>query len=150
MANPVVTIEGRLTSDPELRFTASGMALANFTLATNDRRKQGDEWVDSDPTFLRCTAFKQLAENVAESLVKGDLVVCQGKIKQREFTDKEGNNRTVFEVTADTVAASLRFATAKVTRASRGSEGGGATSRPSAPVDDPWASSGASTDDPPF
>lgn len=141
----VVTIVGNLTSDPELRFTPAGAAVASFTVASTPRTydKQSNEWRDGDALFLRCSAWRQLGENVAEGLRKGDRVVVVGRLKQRSFDDKDGNHRTVIELDADEVAASAKFATVTAQRASRGSHepassggfGGGRDS-------DPWATSG--------
>lgn len=111
-----ITLIGNLTADPELRFTPSGKAVANFTVANTPRTfdKQRGEYVDGEPMFLRCSAWKQLAENVAETLAKGNRVIVQGKLKSRSFEDKEGNKRTVFEVDVLEVGPSLKFATATV------------------------------------
>lgn len=111
-----ITLIGNLTADPELRFTPSGKAVANFTVANTPRTfdKQRGEYVDGDPMFLRCSAWKQLAENVAGTLAKGNRVIVQGKLKSRSFEDKEGNKRTVFEVDVTEVGPSLKFATATV------------------------------------
>lgn len=113
-----ITLIGNLTADPELRFTPSGKAVANFTVANTPRTfdKQRGEYVDGDPMFLRCNAWKQLAENVAGTLAKGSRVIVQGKLKSRSFEDKEGNKRTVFEVDVFEVGPSLKFATAAVQR----------------------------------
>lgn len=111
-----ITLVGNLTADPELRFTPSGKAVANFTVANTPRvfDKQRGEYVDGDPMFLRCSAWKQLAENVAGTLAKGSRVIVQGKLKARSFEDKDGNKRTVFEVDVTEVGPSLKFATATV------------------------------------
>lgn len=111
-----ITLIGNLTADPELRFTPSGKAVANFTVANTPRvfDKQRGEHVDGEPMFLRCNAWKQLAENVAGTLAKGNRVIVQGKLKSRSFEDKEGNKRTVFEVDVFEVGPSLKFATATV------------------------------------
>ncbi|MDK8345459.1 single-stranded DNA-binding protein [Brevibacterium sp. UMB1308A] len=113
-----VTLIGNLTADPELRFTPSGKAVANFTVANTPRvfDKQAGQYVDGEPMFLRCNAWKYLAENVAETLAKGNRVIVQGKLKSRSFEDKEGNKRTVFEVDVTEVGPSLKFATATVQR----------------------------------
>lgn len=118
MAAPTVTVVGRLTADPELRFTPSGAAVANFTIASNDSYKDGSgEWVDKPAVFLRANIWRDAAENVAESLSKGDEVIAVGKLTQREFEDRDGNNRTVVELEVLSVGPSLRAATAKVNRA---------------------------------
>lgn len=113
-----ITLVGNLTGDPELRFTPSGTAVANFTVASTPRTydKQRGEYVDGEPMFLRCSAWKQLAENVAGTLAKGSRVIVQGKLKARSFEDKEGNKRTVFEVDVFEVGPSLKFAMATVQR----------------------------------
>ncbi|WP_347031752.1 single-stranded DNA-binding protein [Brevibacterium paucivorans] len=113
-----ITLIGNLTADPELRFTPSGKAVANFTVANTPRvfdKKRG-EYVEGESMFLRCSAWKQLAENAAGTLAKGSRVIVQGKLKSRSFEDKEGNKRTVFEVDVTEVGPSLKFATATVQR----------------------------------
>lgn len=155
----IITIVGNLTADPELRFTPSGAAVASFTIAATPRvfDRQANEFRDGDALFMRCSAWRQLAENVAESLLKGHRVVVQGKLKQRSFETREGDKRTVIELEAEEVAPSLKYATAKVAKTERGSQtrgggggfGGGAASTP---ADDPWGSAPASGfgDEPPF
>jgi single-strand DNA-binding protein len=131
----VITVVGNLTNDPELRFTPSGQAVASFTVASTPRTldKQSNEWKDGDPLFLRCTVWRQAAENVAESLQKGMRVIVQGRLKQRSFETREGEKRTVVELDADEVAPSLRYATARVNKAGRsggnGNFGGGGGDR---------------------
>jgi single-strand DNA-binding protein len=123
----VITVIGNLTNDPELRFTPNGAAVASFTVASTPRTfdRQSNEWKDGDTLFLRCTVWRQAAENVAESLHKGTRVVVQGRLKQRSFETREGEKRTVVELEADEVGVSLRSATAKVSKSNRGSGGGG-------------------------
>ena len=123
----VITVVGNLTGDPELRFTPSGAAVANFTVASTPRTfdKGYNEWKDGDALFLRCSVWRQAAENVAESLQRGTAVIVQGRLKQRSYETKEGEKRTVYELDVDEVGPSLKFATAKVTRASRSGGGGG-------------------------
>ncbi len=123
----VITVVGNLTSDPELRFTPSGAAVANFTVASTPRAfdKNSNEWKDGEALFLRCTVWRQAAENVAESLHRGAAVIVQGRLKQRSFETKEGEKRTVIELDVEEVGPSLKWATAKVTKASRGGGGGG-------------------------
>ncbi|MCL2543900.1 MAG: single-stranded DNA-binding protein [Nocardioidaceae bacterium] len=123
----VITVVGNLVDDPELRFTPSGAAVANFRIASTPRTfdRQSNEWKDGDALFLSCAVWRQMAENVAESLQKGMRVVVQGRLKSRQYETREGEKRTAFEIDVDEVAPSLRYATAKVTRASRGSGGGG-------------------------
>ncbi|HJX44133.1 MAG TPA: single-stranded DNA-binding protein, partial [Geodermatophilus sp.] len=123
----VITIIGNLTSDPELRWTPSGAAVANFTIASTPRTldRQTQEWKDGEPLFLRCSVWRQAAENVAESLTRGSRVMAQGRLKQRSFETKEGENRTVIELDVDEIGPSLRYATATVTRVTRSGDGGG-------------------------
>ena len=123
----VITVVGNLTSDPELRFTPSGAAVANFTVASTPRTldKNTNEWKDGEALFLRCSVWRQAAENVAESLHRGSAVIVQGRLKQRSFETKEGEKRTVMELEVDEIGPSLKWATAKVTKASRGGGGGG-------------------------
>ena len=143
-----ITVVGNLTNDPELRFTPSGAAVASFTVASTPRflDKATNEWKDGDALFLRCSVWRQAAENAAESLQRGMRVIVQGRLKQRSFETKEGEKRTVIEVDVDEVGPSLRYATAKVNKTTRGGggfSGGGQQSRP-APSDDPWASGSSS------
>jgi single-strand DNA-binding protein len=124
----VITVVGNLVDDPELRFTASGAAVAKFRVASTPRvfDRQTSEWRDGETLFLTCSVWRQAAENVAESLTKGTRVIVQGRLKQRSYEDREGIKRTVFELEVDEVGASLRSATAKVTRAAgRGGQQGG-------------------------
>jgi single-strand DNA-binding protein len=123
-----ITVVGNLVADPELRFTPSGQPVATFRIASTPRvmDRQTNEWKDGDSLFLSCNVWRQAAENVAESLQRGMRVVVTGRLKQRNYETKEGEKRTVYEVEVDDVGPSLRNASAKVTRASRGSgEGGG-------------------------
>jgi single-strand DNA-binding protein len=165
-----ITIVGNLTADPELRFTPSGAAVANFTVASTPRifDRQSSEWKDGEALFLRCNIWREAAENVAESLTRGSRVIVTGRLKQRSFETREGEKRTVFEVEVDEIGPSLRYATAKVNKASRGGGGGGGFgsgsggggSRPPAAAtatnEDPWGSApasgsfGGSDDEPPF
>jgi len=151
-----VTVVGNLTNDPELRFTPSGAAVASFTVASSSRvlDKTTNEWKDGETVFMRCSVWRQYAENVAESLTKDTRVIVSGRLKQRSYETREGEKRQVMELEVDDVGPALRYATAKVTRTQSqgggfggGNGGGGA----SAPADDPWASSpGAGFDEPPF
>ena len=124
----VITVVGNLVDDPELRFTPSGAAVANFRIASTPRTfdRQSNEWKDGDALFLSCSIWRQAAENVAESLQKGMRVVVQGRLKSRQYETREGEKRTVMEIDVDEVGPSLRYATAKVTRTTRqgGGEGG--------------------------
>ena len=122
-----ITIVGNLTADPELRFTPSGAAVANFTVASTPRNfdRQTNEWKDGETLFMRCSIWREAAENVAESLHRGARVVVTGRLVSRSWETPEGEKRTVMEMQADEVGPSLRYATAKVTKAQRGSGGGG-------------------------
>jgi single-strand DNA-binding protein len=156
----VITVVGNLTADPELRFTPSGAAVANFRIASTPRTfdRQSGEWRDGEALFLNCSIWRQAAENVAESLTRGMRVVAQGRLRQRSYETKEGEKRTVVELDVDEIGPSLRYATAKVNKVSRGQGGGGfgggAASAP--PADDPWGSAppagsgGGFSDEPPF
>ena len=138
MANETITtVVGNLTADPELRFTPSGAAVANFTVASTPRTfdRQSGEWRDGDALFLRCTIWRDAAEHVAESLTRGMRVVVQGRLRQRSFETRDGDKRTVVELDVDEIGPSLRYATATVTKASRQ---GGAESH------------GGGSDEPPF
>jgi single-strand DNA-binding protein len=123
----VITLVGNLTADPELRFTPSGAAVANFTVASTPRTfdKQSGEWRDGDAMFLSCAVWRQAAENVAESLQKGMRVIVQGRLKSRSYETREGERRTVFEIDVDEIGPALKYATAKVTRTSGGGGGYG-------------------------
>ncbi|MGH3563516.1 MAG: single-stranded DNA-binding protein [Mycobacterium sp.] len=163
-----LTVVGNLTADPELRFTPSGAAVANFTVASTPRiyDRQSGEWRDGDALFLRCSVWREYAENVAESLTRGARVIVTGRLKQRSFETREGEKRTVYEIEVDEIGPSLRYATAKVNKMSRGGggggfgAGGGSTAAPAAASagtgDDPWGSAPASgsfgggDDEPPF
>ena len=128
MANDtVLTIVGNLVADPELRFTQSGVAVASFTIASTPRKfnRQTNEWEDEEALFMRCSIWRDAAENVAESLEKGARVIAQGRLKQRSFTDREGNNRTSIELDVDEVGPSTKYATARVQKVDRRQQGGG-------------------------
>lgn len=147
MSNPTVTLVGAVVTEPELRFTPSGAALCGFTVVTKDRRKVGETWEDKDPTFLRVTAWRRVAENVAESaLAKGQEVVVVGRLHQRDYDDRDGNRRTSYEVNADAVAVSLAWNSVTVVRPERKAAG-------EAPPD-PWTTGQqqqqAFDDTPPF
>ena len=158
----IITVVGNLVDDPELRFTPSGAAVANFRIASTPRTfdKQSNEWKDGDALFLSCSVWRQAAENVAESLVKGMRVVVQGRLKSRQYETREGEKRTVHEIDVDEVGPSLQFATAKVTKTTR-QGGGGQQSAPTSGgggsdpwatqgASDPWATGGGASSDPPF
>ncbi|MBT1004223.1 single-stranded DNA-binding protein [Paenarthrobacter sp. DKR-5] len=123
-----ITVIGNLTSDPELRFTPSGSAVANFTIASTPRTfdRQSNEWKDGETLFLRASVWREAAENVAESLTKGTRVIVNGRLKSRSYETKEGEKRTVIELEVDEIGPSLRYASAKVNRTQRsGGQGGG-------------------------
>lgn len=139
----VITVIGNLTADPELRFTPSGAAVANFTVASTPRTldRQSGEWKDGEALFLRCNIWRQAAENTAESLTRGMRVIVSGRLRQRSFETREGEKRTVMEMEVDEVGPSLRYATAKVNKASRqGSASSGGYGSSGGPADDPWSS----------
>ena len=123
----IITIIGNLTADPEMRFTPSGAAVASFTVASTPRTfdRQAGEWKDGETLFMRCSIWRDAAENVAESLTKGTRVIVQGRLVQRSFTTREGENRTVVEMQVDEIGPSLRYAKAQVTRQPRGGGQGG-------------------------
>ncbi|MEV7429482.1 single-stranded DNA-binding protein [Nocardioides sp. NPDC092400] len=142
----VITVVGNLVDDPELRFTPSGAAVANFRIASTPRTfdRQSNEWKDGDALFLSCSVWRQAAENVAESLQRGMRVVVQGRLKSRQYETREGEKRTVFEIEVEEVGPSLKYATAKVTRAQRSGGGGGGGfsgggGGAASGGDDPWA-----------
>src|SRR5699024_8976867 len=122
-----ITVIGNLTADPELRFTPSGAAVANFTVASTPRNfdRQTNEWKDGETLFMRCSVWREAAEHAAESLHRGDRVIATGRLVSRSWQTPEGENRTVMEMQADEVGPSLRYATAQVTKAQRGQGGGG-------------------------
>ena len=170
----VLTVIGNLTGDPELRFTPSGAAVANFTVASTPRTfdRQANEWKDGDTLFMRCSVWREAAENVAESLTKGTRVIVQGRLVQRSYETREGEKRTVVELQVDEVGPSLRYASAKLTRTQRGGGfggdsgggggsgggrggggfGGGGGRTSGGGGDDPWATGADSSagDEPPF
>lgn len=144
MANDtIITVIGNLTADPELRFTPSGAAVSNFTVASTPRTfdKATNEWKDGEALFLRCSIWRQAAENVAESLTKGARVIVTGRLKQRSYETKEGEKRTVVELDVEEVGPSLKYATARTQKAGRGGGGSG---------DDPWGSAPGGDDSVPF
>ncbi len=147
---PIITVIGNLAGDPELRFSQNGTAVANFTVASTPRTldRQTNEWKDGEALFLRCSLWRQAAENIVESLQKGMRVIVTGRLKQRSFETKEGEKRTVFELEVDEVGPSLRFATAKVAKVERGTgqQGQATQAQQRAPqsqqapaTDDPWS-----------
>lgn len=128
----LITVIGNLTADPELRFTPSGSAVANFTIASTPRTfdRQSNEWKDGEVLFLRCSVWKEAAENAAETLTKGMRVIATGFLKSRSYDTKEGERRTVMELEIQEVGPSLRYASAKVTRTARGNGEGAAGRTP--------------------
>ena len=161
-----ITVVGNLTDDPDLRFTPSGAAVANFTVASTPRffDKQTNEWKDGDALFLRCSIWRQAAENVAESLHRGTRVIVSGRLRQRSYETREGEKRTVFELDVDEIGPSLKYATAKTTKTTRsgapGGDSGGndpwatgsssAGGQQSSGGSDPWAAPAGGSDEPPF
>jgi single-strand DNA-binding protein len=155
-----ITLVGNLTADPELRFTPSGAAVANFTVASTPRTfdRQTNEWRDGDAMFINCAVWRQAAENVAESLQKGMRVIVQGRLKSRSYETREGERRTVFEIDVDEIGPALKYATAKISRNAGGGQGGGSrgSSGGGAPTggggnsynDDPWATGNAGAGQP--
>ena len=175
----VITVVGNLVAAPELRFTPSGSAVANFTIASTPRTfdRQSNEWKDGEALFLRGAVWKEAAENVAETLTKGMRVIAQGRLRSRSHDTREGERRTVMELEIDEIGPSLKFASAKVARTQRsgGSGNGGASSNANtftpgatapqsnagpyqgngsggwnAPSNDPWSTTKADDDEPPF
>jgi single-strand DNA-binding protein len=150
-----ITVVGNLTADPELRFTPSGQAVTNFTIATTTRvlNKQTNEWEDGDTTFIRCSAWREMAENVAESLLKGQRVIVTGRLKVRQYETKEGGKGTSVECDVEEVGPSLKWASAKITRADRPQQGGRQQAQSRNSGGDPWGGSGGAggfPDEPPF
>jgi single-strand DNA-binding protein len=140
----IITVVGNLTSDPELRYTQRGDAVANFTIASTPRTfdRASNDWKDGDALFLRASVWKEFAEHVAGSLTKGSRVVATGRLKQRSYETKEGEKRTSIELEVDEIGPSLRYATAQVTRAA----GGGGGPRPQASaVEEPWGAPATDT-----
>jgi single-strand DNA-binding protein len=163
----IITVVGNLTADPELRLTPSGAAVASFTIASTPRSfdKNTNEWKDGEALFLRCSLWRQAAENAAESLTRGMRVIAQGRLQQRSYETGVGEKRSVIELQDDQIGSSLKYASAKVNRTQRGSGGGGfgssgseggggsAPSGTPATSDDPWgaaAPAGGFSEEPPF
>ena len=152
----VITVIGNLTNDPELRFTPSGAAVANFTVASTPRSfdKNANEWKDGETLFMRCSVWRDAAENVAESLQRGSRVLVTGRLRSRSY-DKDGDKRTVVELDVDEVGPSLKYATVKIAKTSPGGGGGGGSfgggSTAQGSTADPWAAAApAATTEPPF
>ena len=150
----VITVVGNLTADPELRYTQNGLPVANFTIASTPRNydRATNEWKDGEALFLRASVWREFAEHVAGSLTKGSRVIATGRLKQRSYQDREGNNRTAIELEVDEIGPSLRYATAQVTRAassggSGGGFGGGQQARPQVQQEEPWATPGSAAPD---
>jgi len=149
----IITVVGNLTADPELRFTPNGAAVANFTVASTPRTfdRQSQEWRDGETLWMRCSIWREAAENVAESLQKGMRVIVQGRLVQRSWEDKEGQKRTVVEMQADEVGPSLTWATAQVTRRQKGGGGRPAQQAPAGGQQgDPWVTGQSFGNEPPF
>lgn len=136
----IITVVGNLTADPELRYTQSGLAVANFTIASTPRTfdRATNDWKDGEALFLRASCWREFAEHVAGSLTKGSRVIATGRLKQRSYETKEGEKRTAIELEVDEIGPSLRYATAQVTRTS----GGGGGRSQAAVADEPWSTSG--------
>jgi single-strand DNA-binding protein len=143
----VITVVGNLTSDPELRYTQNGLAVANFTIASTPRNfdRASNDWKDGEALFLRASVWREFAEHVAGSLTKGSRVIATGRLKQRSYETKEGEKRTSIELEVDEIGPSLRYATAQVTRAASSREGGGSPRggqvAGGSPAEEPWAAS---------
>jgi single-strand DNA-binding protein len=154
----LITVVGNLTADPELRYTQNGLPVAGFTIASTPRNfdRQANEWKDAESLFMRCSAWRDLAEHVAGSLVKGSRVIATGRLKQRSYETREGEKRTAIELEVDEVGPSLRYATATVTRAASSPPAAAAAQADSwsasgpATGTDAWAPAGAYSDDTPF
>lgn len=141
-----ITISGNATSAPELRYGQSGVAVANMSVAVNERKfdREKNEWVEGEATFVRVTLWRDMAENAAGTVNKGDRVMVTGALKVRSYEDKEGNQRTSTEIEVEDFGVSLRFATAAVTRVPKG----GAGRAPAAPAQDAWATPGYTEETP--
>lgn len=155
----VITVVGNLTADPELRYTQNGLPVVNFTIASTPRTfdRQANEWKDGDALFLRCSAWREMAEHISGSLTKGMRVIAQGNLEQRSYQDREGNNRTSIELNVQEIGPSLRYAVAQVTRANGGrpaatpAQAEEAWATPDASSGgDSWATPGSYGDDTPF
>ena len=155
MNETVITVVGNLTADPELRYTQNGLPVANFTIASTPRAfdRAANEWKDGEALFLRASVWREFAEHVAGSLTKGMRVIAQGRLRQRSYQDREGNQRTAIELEVDEIGPSLRYATAQVTRAAARADGQGTPTAPAAQSDQ-WAAEppaeGGWGDDTPF
>ena len=161
----IITVVGNLTSDPELRYTQNGLAVANFTIASTPRNfdRASNDWKDGEALFLRASVWREFAEHVAGSLTKGSRVIATGRLKQRSYETKEGEKRTSIELEVDEIGPSLRYATAQVTRAAASRDSTGGAQRGGQVAEEPWAASspestsgdvwntpGAYTDETPF
>ena len=141
----IITVVGNLTADPELRYTQSGLPVANFTIASTPRNfdRASNEWKDGEALFLRASVWREFAEHVAGSLTKGMRVIATGRLKQRSYETREGEKRTSIELEVDEIGPSLRYATAQVTRAASGGGGGGQGRQQVA--EEPWATPSSSS-----
>lgn len=147
----IITVVGNLTADPELRYTQSGLAVANFTIASTPKSfdRQANDWKDGDPLFLRASCWREFAEHIAGSLTKGSRVIAQGRLKQRSYETKEGEKRTSMELEVDAIGPDLRYATAQVTRAASSRDSGQASNQtPNPSQEQGWAAAapGSATD----
>ena len=152
-----ITLIGNVVADPELRYTSAGVPVSNFRVASTPRTfdRQQNQWVDGEALFLSCNVWREMAENVMESLSKGHRVMVSGKLKQRSYDTREGERRTVFEIEVDEVGPSLRFATAQVTRSQATGNAGpnqgrktGQSADSGQPAEDPWNSAPSAGDFP--
>jgi single-strand DNA-binding protein len=157
----LITVVGNLTADPELRYTQTGIAVAGFTVASTPRffDRQANEWKDGDALFMRCSAWRDLAEHVTGSLTKGSRVVCTGTLKQRSYETREGEKRTAIELEVEDIGASLKYATAQITRTAPGGDRRvaadpwatpGSAAPAAAPQEQAWSTPGLYGDDTPF
>ena len=144
MIDPVITIVGNLTADPELRYTPSGVAVVNLSIAANHRVKNGDQWEDGEPTYYRATVWREYAEYVSESLTKGTQVLAHGRVFTEAYTTKEGEQRTSLKLDIEDIGPCLRFATAKVTKAQRNGVQG--TPQPQQSTPQQWGQAPAQSD----
>lgn len=146
----IITVIGNLTADPELRFTPSGAAVCNFTVASTPRTfdRNSNEWKDGDALFMRCNVWREAAENVAESLTRGSRVIVSGRLKQRSYETTAGEKRTVVELEVDEIGPSLKYAKATVNKANRNS--GSTPTSTTKPTDDSWGATPTTDDSAPF
>ena len=153
MTDTIITVIGNITSDPELRYTQTGVAVANFTIASTPRTfdKKTDKWVDGEALFMRCSVWREFAEQVSGSLTKGSRVIALGKLKQRSYETAQGEKRTAIELEVDDIGPSLKYATAQVTRAEKTQSGATSNNRTQSPAEqEMWANPAAGGNAPAF